>query len=169
MGERGQPPTPTAILKLRGSRLAKDREKQNEPTPERGIPARPANVQDEARKLWVKITKLLDNMGVLTKIDGGQLERYSIYFVQWRQMQRVIEKFSSTDMVLVGALKSDELRSVIRNAWAESHRLDGALKQIEMQFGLTPAARARLSCLVNGNSDAADKDDRETMFFSGAG
>jgi P27 family predicted phage terminase small subunit len=168
-GPRGPAPTPTPILKLRGSRLAKGREKQGEPSPERGRPERPSNIVSESRKLWTKLTGLLDDMGVLTKIDGGQLERYCLMFVQWRQLQRVIQRMSGTDDALILSLKRDDTRPILRNAWAESHRLDAALKQIEMQFGLTPAARARLSCLVNGNSDGVNKDDRETFFFSGAG
>lgn len=166
MGKRGPAPTPTAILKMRGSPLARDREKQGEPMPERGIPDRPAHVKNSARKLWTNLTKMLDDMGVLTRIDGGQLERYCLMFVQWRQLQRVLHKFNNTDDLLAGALKNDESRPIVRNAWSESHRLDNALKQIEVQFGLTPAARARLSCLVNGVP--ASNDPVEERFF-GAG
>lgn len=137
--------------------------------PERGKPAKPANAQGDADKLWKSITKLLDNMGVLTKIDGGQLERYCLYFVEWRLCQVAKEPFYKSPGNLRAAYANDEHRAVLRNLNAESHRLDSALKQIEMQFGLTPASRARLSCLVNGNSDGVDKDDRESFFFSGAG
>lgn len=169
MGSRGPAPTPTAVLKLRDSRMARDRAQRGEPQPERGIPTRPHNVTNESRALWSAVTRMLDDMQVLTVIDGGQLERYCLMFVQWRQLQRVIARFSSTDDLLVGSLKNDGTRPIIRNAWTEAHRLDAALKQIEAQFGLTPAARARLSCLVNGSKDAVDEDDLEAMFFSGAG
>jgi len=169
MGTRGPVPTPTAVLKLRDSTLVRKREQRGEPQPERGIPTRPHHVTKDARALWSAITKMLDDMQVLTVIDGGQLERYCFMFVQWRQLQRVIAKFSSTDDLLVGSLKNDGTRPIVRNAWSEAHRLDAALKQIEAQFGLTPAARARLSCLVSGAKDAVDEDDLEAMFFSGAG
>lgn len=169
MGTRGPASTPTNILKLRGSRLAREREKQGEPQPDRGIPTRPAGVTNESRAVWSAVTKMLDDMQVLTVIDGGQLERYCIMFVQWRQIQRVIAKFSGTDEMLIGSLRNDETRPIVRNAWLESHKLDAGLKQIEMQFGLTPAARARLTCLVNGDRETVNGDDRESMFFSGAG
>lgn len=161
----GMTPTPTAILKLRGSRLVRDREKRGEPTPESGIPARPRNVTNEARELWTVVTRMLERMGVVATIDGGQLERYCLMFVQWRQLQRVIAKFSTTDDVLAATLKNDDARPIVRNAWTEAHRLDAALKQIEMQFGLTPAARARLTCLVHGDRKTVDGDDREQLFF----
>lgn len=161
----GMTPTPTAILKLRGSRRARAREKRGEPMPEHGAPQRPRNVTNEARELWTAVTRMLDNMGVLTTVDGGQLERYCLMFVQWRQMQRVIGKLNTTDELLIASLRNDELRSVLRNAWAEAHRLDAALKQVEMQFGLTPAARARLACLVHGDRGSVNGDDREALFF----
>lgn len=169
MGTRGPAPTPTAVLKLRDSRLARERQQRGEPQPERGVPTRPHTVTNESRALWSAVTRMLDHMQVLTVIDGGQLERYCLMFVQWRQIQRVIAKFSSTDDLLVGSLKNDGTRPILRNAWAEAHRLDAALRQTEAQFGLTPAARAPLSCLVNAAQDAVQDDDLEQMFFSGAG
>ena len=147
MGSRGPASTPTSILKIRGSRLAREREKQGEPQPDRGIPTRPHSVVKESRAVWTAVTKMLDDMAVLTRVDGGQLERYCLMFVQWRQIQRIIQRFSGTDDMLIGSLRNDETRSIVRNSWAEAHKLDAGLKQIEMQFGLTPAARARLSCL----------------------
>ena len=169
MGSRGPAATPTAVLKIRGSRLAREREKQGEPQPDRGVPVRPHSVTKESRAVWSAVTKMLDEMAVLTRVDGGQLERYCIMFVQWRQIQRVLAKFSDTDERLVGTLGNDKMRTIVRLAWAESHKLDAGLKQIEMQFGLTPAARARLSCLVNGAADVVKGDDIESMFFAGAG
>lgn len=169
MGTRGPAPTPTAVLRLRDSTLVRKRTKQGEPQPERGVPARPHHVTKESRAVWSAVTRMLDQMQVLTVADGGQLERYCLMFVQWRQLQRVIARFSDTDDLLVGSLKNDATRPILRNTWAEAHRLDGTLRQIETQFGLTPAARARLSCLVSGAQEAVAEDDLESLFFSGAG
>ena len=168
MGSRGTASTPTSILKIRGSRLAREREKQGEPQPDRGIPTRPSSVVKESRAVWTAVTKMIDDMAVLTRVDGGQLERYCLMFVQWRQIQRVLAKFSDTDERLVGSLGNDKTRVIMRLAWQESHKLDAGLKQIEMQFGLTPAARARLTCLVNGATESVQGDDMADRFFIGA-
>lgn len=169
MGSRGPQPTPTEILKIRGSRRADNREKGGEPQPEKGIPTKPKHITGEAATIWKRLTKMLHDMGVLTKIDGFQIERYAIMFSQWRQLQRVIQKHAENDGKLIFALRDDVHRAVVRNTWAESHRLESALKQIEMQFGLTPAARARLANLNNGQQEKNDKDDKETLFFGTVG
>lgn len=168
MGTRGPAATPTSILKIRGSRLAREREKQGEPQPDRGVPTRPHSVVKESRAVWTAVTKMLNDMQVLTVIDGGQLERYCLMFVQWRQIQRVVSRFGSTDDMLIASLRNDETRSILRNLWAEYHRLNQALKQTEMQFGLTPAARARLTCMVAGESEKVQGDELADRFFIGA-
>lgn len=168
MGSRGPQPTPTNILKIRGSRLAREREKSGEPMPERGVPTRPATVVKESRAVWSAVTRMLDEMSVLTIADGGQLERYCLMFVQWRQLQRVIDRFSKTDDMLIAAIRGDETRQIMRNVWMEYHKLDQALRQTEMQFGLTPAARARLSCLVHNEPEKVNNDDLADRFFIGA-
>lgn len=169
MGTRGPQPTPTSILKIRGSRMAKEREKAGEPMPDRGVPTRPQNVTNESRVVWSAVTRMLDEMTVLTRVDGGQLERYCLMFVQWRQIQRAIARFSNTDDMLIASLRNDETRQIVRNLWAEYHKLDASLKQTEMQFGLTPAARARLTCMVAGDSEKVTGDDFANKFFCGAG
>jgi P27 family predicted phage terminase small subunit len=106
---------------------------------------------------------MLDNMGVLTTVDGGQLERYVVYYLRWRQCEAFIAQMGMTY-----AIKSDDPTYFIAKPpkadgtappgatppavigfaeypqVKESHRLDAALKQIEAQFGLTPSARTRL-------------------------
>ena len=169
MGSRGPAPTPTSILKIRGSDRARIREKAGEPTPNRGQPTRPVNVTNESRAVWSAVTKMLDEMTVLTVADGGQLERYCLMFVQWRQIQRALAKFQATDDMLISSLRNDEARSVVRNLWAEYHRLNQSLRHTEMQFGLTPAARARLTCMVSGETEKIQGDELADKFFCGAG
>lgn len=135
------------------------------------MPTRPANVTNESRAVWSAATKMLDEMQVLTVADGGQLERYCIMFVQWRRVHRAIEKMTATDDMLIATVLDKDgrgSRSVIRNLWAEYHRLNQALRQTEMQFGLTPAARARLTCMVAGEADKVQGDELADKFFCGA-
>jgi P27 family predicted phage terminase small subunit len=105
-------------------------------------------------------------MRVLTVADGPQIERYARMYMLWRRVQQVIEKYNTPEL-LEQAWDSDRSRPVIRNALAEARNLDTHLKQIEGNFGLTPAARARLACLLNGG-DGEVKDSRESKFFGSA-
>jgi P27 family predicted phage terminase small subunit len=152
MGTRGPAPTPTPILAIRGSWRAKTR--LGEPKPPRGKPTCPKSFTAEQRKVWKKLCAVLDAMNVLTHADGHQLERYCTYLVRWRDCEAFLARHGisypiksddptyyvarvpNTKTAVVGFAEHPQLR--------ESHRLDAALKQIEAQFGLTPAARSRL-------------------------
>jgi len=166
MGARGPTPTPTGILKLRGSWRAGERE--NEPTAPEGRPDKPPSFSGktgEHRRLWSKLVRLLESMpGVLSKVDGGQLERYCRFFVRWRQVEATIEDMTSKAGILT-LIKSADFSKEFKTLSQMSLKLDVALKQIEREFGLTPSARARLGCLRNGALDAVQKDDVEATYF----
>lgn len=128
MGSRGRVPTPTDILKLRGSWRAKLN--PSEPQPDRGEPDRP-KLGTAQRRVWRDLVEQLASMNVLRRIDGWQLERYCRFFVRWRDTEKKLDGDS---------LDFDE------REWLESRslRLHEALSKIEVQFGLTPASRSRI-------------------------
>jgi P27 family predicted phage terminase small subunit len=127
-------------------------------------------------------------MGILTVVDGHQIERYAVYYVRWRACEAFLAQkdqenakfgfvppgcypmFSTdTDTYAVPASKpgGPEIAGYVKYpALDESHRLDKALKQIEQQFGLTPAARVRLVGLDDGE-DAPGADPFTTFMSAG--
>ncbi len=161
MGRRGPAPTPTKILETRGSWRAKTR--SGEPRPEPGKPVCPKHLTKDQRAVWARLCKVLDDMGVLTVADGSQLERYVVYYCRWRACEKFIDANgmsyalkSADPLFYVGKLPNGEavVRFLEYPQVKESHRLDAALKQIEAQFGLTPAARTRLT--VGGDETTGD-------------
>jgi phage terminase small subunit len=75
MGRRGPAPTPTPLLKLRGSTLiTKKRERAEVKGPE-GRPDCPDWLKDDARAAWDYLVPQLETMGILTRIDGNALSR----------------------------------------------------------------------------------------------
>lgn len=164
MGSRGPAKTPTTILKLRDSGLVAQRE--GEPEPDLGVPEMPVGLPPVAESVWTHTCDILSGMRVLTVADGAQLERYARMYMLWRRVQDVLDKFVDAD-ALEQAWDNDRRRTVLRNALAESRNLDTHLKQIENNFGLTPAARARLACLMNGG-EGEKRDSRESKFFGSA-
>jgi len=180
MGSRGPAPTPTTILELRGSWRAQTR--AGEPKPPRGKPPCPKQFTKEQRQVWRRLCTILDNMNLLTQADGHQLERYCIYYCRWRDCEAFIAKngisypiksddpsyyvvrIPNTSTAVVGFAEHPQLR--------ESHRLDAALKQIEAQFGLTPAARTRLTVdpsMVKDPFDRFVRDRNKSRFFPNTG
>jgi P27 family predicted phage terminase small subunit len=128
--------------------------RSGEPEPEKGKPKCPTYFTKDQKAIWRRLCTLLESMNILTLVDGYQLERYCVYYVRWR----ACEEFVARNGVSYPIKSDDPTYYVVRLPNAptavigfaehpqtrESHRLDAALKQIEMQFGLTPAARARI-------------------------
>ncbi|MFN0055977.1 MAG: P27 family phage terminase small subunit [Planctomycetales bacterium] len=158
MGRRGPPPTPTPVLKLRGSWRAKAREKEGaEPTPDRGLPIEPAHLSEDEQKVWAELCDMLDRMQLLFVADGWQIERYAVFFTRWRRVESVIRRFGGTDTLMASAFSRDESRMILKSAMAESRSLDAQMKQIENSFGLNPSARTRIR-LMDRLGDAAAKE-----------
>ena len=76
MGKRGPRPTPTSILKLRGSTLVTPEREAAEVHGPTGAPNRPDWLDDQAKAAWDEIAPMLQDMGILTRIDGNALARY---------------------------------------------------------------------------------------------
>ncbi len=166
MGARGPAPTPTGILKLRGSWRAKER--KGEPVAPEGRPSRPptfSGKNGEHRKLWSKVIRLLESMpGVLTVVDGFQLERYCEQLIEWRQVTAEKNRLRGAGS-LIGIIGHAVHGPIYSDLSKMAAKLDSSLKQIEKEFGLTPSARARLGCLRNGALDTVQKDDVESTYF----
>lgn len=172
MGARGPAPMSADVLDMRGSWRAKGR-RQHEPQPQRGTPEVPTHLGEPQRQVWHSLCRILEDMGLMTKADASQLERYCVYYVRWRAGEAFLARQDAKhgDTVPPGCypMFSDDADTyavpinggkaligyVEYPAVRESHRLDQALKQIEIQFGLTPSARARIAI---ANSDAPDPD-----------
>ncbi len=142
MGRRGPPPTPTPILKLRGSKRVTRRRESAEVSGPEGSPDRPGWLADDAREAWDEIMPMLEQMGVVTRIDGRALARYCRLWARWRKAEDFIDEHG--DMY---PLKDEAGNTKCFQQWphvAIAHKLALLLTRIEQEFGMTPSARARI-------------------------
>ncbi|HJZ53977.1 MAG TPA: P27 family phage terminase small subunit, partial [Gemmataceae bacterium] len=98
MGARGPAPTPTKILKARGS--WRGELNPREPRPEPGAPLCPKGFGKAEREVWRRVCRTLADMGLLTKADWAQLERYCRYLVRWRGCEEFIAQHGLTAPVI---------------------------------------------------------------------
>ena len=136
---------PTETLKRRGSREVVKRSR--EPKPERGTPRMPPGMSPAAKKVWKQVVPPLVALRVATKIDGRALQRYCEMLVDWEKATKFIEKMGFTyatgyklnaNGVNVPTSFQQFPEVGIRN------KLSVLLLRLEQEFGLTPAARARI-------------------------
>ncbi len=171
MGQRGPAPTPTNILKGRGSwRATKNR---REPHPQLGQPPCPEWLTEDGKKEWAHVAELVDGMGVMSHVDGEALGRYCHLITQWRELQDFITKNGISYPVRTpiirdakgaeiggGDILSFRLFPQVRVA----KELTRELARLEAEFGLTPAARSRI--IVQGTTKEADIVTGKGRFFA---
>ena len=144
MGQRGPKPTPTKVLELRGSWLAKHR-KPHEPTVEMGVPVRPDYLDETERKVWTMLVTRLHKAGLLAKLDGELLGRYCVLRTRWLKALAWVRDHGDTYPVRdhAGQLTAFRLYPQARQVIT----LHESLSRIEASFGMSPSARAHLGVL----------------------
>jgi len=143
-------PKPTALKLLEGN-PGKRPLNVNEPQPDASIPDCPAFVKGEARKEWKRIVPELEKLGLLTRIDMAGLAAYCVAFGRWADAERELRKHGVTQTSPNGYVQTSAHLHIANKAMEQMHKF-------LVQFGLTPAARSRVSV-------SPMPDDDEARFF----
>jgi P27 family predicted phage terminase small subunit len=154
MGRRGPKPTPTKILKLRGTHRA-DRTR-GEPLPQGKAPAPPEWLLPAAREEWERLLPELERMGLLTSADWAQFAQYCQVWARWIDAE---EKLVANGSVMELYNEHGDLKYSQISPWVTiAHKALERLQKLGAEFGLTPSARSRLSIDKPKDADAAGSD-----------
>lgn len=152
MGRRGPAARPTALRVLEGSSgrtLAHRPLPKGEPLPPSGVPVCPAWLSAEAKAEWrVLVPKLQRTPGLLTTIDGIALGNLCLLVVQLKKAQAVLNTKGFTVATQSGYKQQRPEVAIVRASLY-------LLRQYLSEFGMTPAARARISLGDEGEEDDA--------------
>ena len=150
MGRRGPAPTPTKILALRGSPRGSKNPK--EPRPAVECPPAPTWIGEDARKVYDIFGARLLAVGLMTAVDENALARYAVLWVRYRRCEEFVAKHGEAYPVRARQQWSGEpgqIQSFKSYPQAKmALGLAAELLRLEREFGLTPAARARLTAEV---------------------
>jgi P27 family predicted phage terminase small subunit len=134
MSRRGPRPTPKSILTLRGSWRAKTG--GEEPPAPKELPQCPDHLADVAKAEWQRLTPLLTAMGCLSTVDQSTLAAYCQAYARWVKAEGML-KLSGEVLSGANGLYQNPYLAVANKALEQMTRL-------AQEFGLSPAARARL-------------------------
>lgn len=157
----GRRPKPTAIKELQGNpghRPLNDKEL----VAPKGEPEMPKGMLPAARREWKQIVPLLMRLGVLSNIDGKALAAYCDTYAHWEKARKDIDKYGLVveepvldkfnNPVCVGAIPGVPPEAGARylvklkaNPAVSNYATFGKMmKSFLIEFGLTPASRAKL-------------------------
>lgn len=159
---KGRKRTPTKILEMRGSWLAKTR--PNEPQPPPAAPRAPTWLDAEGKRIWHTWWKRLSACGMLTQADEVAFARYCQTLARWIELERFWQKHGAVHPLRDAA--GNVTSFAIFPQIGLYLRLSDQLLKFEAAFGLTPSSRATVQkqdVPAHGNSTAfRDK----TRFFT---
>jgi P27 family predicted phage terminase small subunit len=134
---RGRKPTPSAIRELEGNPQHRPMN-PHEPRPQSAIPPCPKHIKGEARKEWNRITKALDAIGVISKLDRATLATYCTAWQRWVEAEEQLKKH--------GPVVKSPSGFPIQNPYlAICNKAIEQLTKLSAEFGLTPSSRTRIS------------------------
>lgn len=136
MAIRGRKPKPTALKVLEGNPGHRPLNKK-EPLVKGKLPKCPSWLEDDAKKEWRRLGRVLADMGMLTEMDMTAFAGYCQAYARWKGAEEFISQHG--DMVRT---PNGYLQQVPQVSIAQTN-LKIMLKFCE-QFGLTPSARSRM-------------------------
>jgi P27 family predicted phage terminase small subunit len=151
---RGRPPKPTAIKRSEGN-PGKRKLSQVDLALEPQMPRCPRWLDREGKRIWRELSAELFTLGVLRNSDKMMLanlcDAYSLMLSARRSLEQLQEQ--TRMLVRTGAsLQQNPLISII-------NRQRGIIHRIASEFGMTPAARAKLLGGGDGPLDGPSLED----------
>ena len=149
MAVRGRKPKPTALKVLEGNPGHRPLNKK-EPMPKGKLPRCPDWLEDDAKKEWKRLGKVLAEMGMLTEIDRAAFAGYCQAYARWKGAEEFITQHG--DMVRT---PNGYLQQVPQVSIAQTYLK--IMNKFAEQFGLTPSSRSRIIASNGGPADATDE------------
>ena len=88
---QGRKPKPTAVKELEGN-PGKRELNTKEPKPIKKAPACPKWLDDEAKKEWKRLSKQMEQLGILTEVDMSAFAGYCQAYARWKEAEEFISK-----------------------------------------------------------------------------
>ena len=153
MATRGRKPTPTAIKELEGN-PGKRPMNSAEPKPEKKAPPCPKWLEPEAKKEWRRLSKQLEQIGVLTEVDQAAFASYCQAYARWKEAEEFITQHGT-----IVKTPSGYWQQVPQVSIAQTYLK--IMNKIAEQFGLTPSSRSRI--IAGAGESGVSSDDMEDL------
>lgn len=167
MGQRGPARTPTAKLVNRQSWRGKERAASEPSYPDLSSSA-PKWLDDEAKKLWRRLVKILEPVRVARDSDREALASLCQSWGEYQMLRRQVDQEGFVLTHFIGWKKKPrtkpaeyvEITQRRANPAAKlMHEAWGRYVKLSLEFGLTPASRSRTAAGV----EAAKQEENDKV------
>jgi P27 family predicted phage terminase small subunit len=144
---RGPRPIPTHLKLLRGNPGHQVLNKSEpEPVIPDDVPEPPAFLSGHARDEWWRVVTELYRLKLVTLVDINPLAAYCQAYARWRYAEEALAKMAERDPVTSGLMIKNRAGNAIQNPLVmTADHAAAAMVRYASEFGLTPAARSRIT------------------------
>ncbi len=136
-------PLPTKLKLIRGT-ARPSRLNPAEPQLPVCVPDPPAHLAEAQRAAFTEMAEMLARRGLMTELDARAVARYAVIWCRWVNAEAEVNK--SDVVVKTGTDKDGKGGNIIQNPYLGiANRCLVLMAQIESEFGMTPASRARVA------------------------
>ncbi len=117
---------------------------------------KPRWITGKAAKVWKQVVAEMEAIGTLAASDGNAIARYCELTCRWAAAAEFIRKYGESY-----PLKDSEGKVKCFAPFPQvaiSNKLSAELRQLERQFALTPAARAKLNVGIRKTPQIASRN-----------
>ena len=146
---RGAKPKAT-VLKLVTGNPGRRPLNAQEAKPKTVVPEPPEMMNEAALKEWHRVTPLLEEVGLIAKLDRAIIAAYCMAWSRWIECERMLE----TTGLIVKAPNGYPMYSPYLSA---SNKALDQVRQLSEQIGLSGSARSRIKANApDGETDPAE-------------
>jgi P27 family predicted phage terminase small subunit len=157
----GPRPTPTYLKLLRGN-PGKRAVNKGEPQPERplAVPEPPAYLGAYGAEEWRRVAPEMFRLGLLTVVDLHVFAAYCLAYESWRAAREALARVAEHDPAFSGLIIKTAKGTAMENPLFLAARQSAAdMLKFAAEFGMTPAARSRISAGISLAPPAPSKFD----------
>lgn len=126
------------------------------PTISARVPSPPSYLDRVAANEWRRIAPELHVLGLLTNIDKAPLATYCQAFSRWRAAEDVVARMKEKDQLTDALMIRTKSGNAIQNpVVGTANRAMLLMVRIAAEFGMTPAARARIEAGPHDNDEGS--------------
>lgn len=148
MMKSGPKALPANVHRLRGNPSKKSAgELVDEVRPPIEIPDCPSHLLPAAKREWKRVTPLLEELGLVAKIDLAALAVYCQAYGRWRQAEEKIRELNrESPLEMPGLIEKTPSGYKQISVWLQiSNRSVEQMYRFLCEFGMSPSARSRVT------------------------